>query len=97
MLYKNVTQENRLATRRIIRRLSEACDKLPSSIFVTGVSDRDRDPSFGGGFADIYRAAYKGKVVALKRLRDHVEGENARTVRKVRYCSAAGACTLSLD
>ncbi|KAJ7719635.1 hypothetical protein DFH07DRAFT_707159, partial [Mycena maculata] len=43
---------------RIIRKLSESCDKLPSSLFITGVTGREEHPTFGGGFGDIYRSSY---------------------------------------
>ena len=71
-------------------RLSEVCDKLPSAIYITGVTGRDRDPLVSGGFADIFRANYNGKMVALKRLRPF---RNARKrdadqrVRISRSCS----------
>ncbi|KAJ7286749.1 kinase-like domain-containing protein [Mycena rebaudengoi] len=55
--------------RRIILKLSEACDKLPSSLFITGVTGRDEHATFGGGFGDIYQASYAGKTVALKLVR----------------------------
>lgn len=48
--------------------ISGAQDQLPSSLFITGVNDRDEQPTFGG-FGDIYRASYQGKGVALKRIR----------------------------
>jgi hypothetical protein len=43
---------------------------LPTSLFVQGVDIGSiRDPSHGGGFADIYRGRYKGLEVAVKKLR----------------------------
>lgn len=89
----DLPQERRVDARRIIRRLSEAYEKLPSSIFITGVTHCDRDPTTGGSYADVYRAAYGGKAVALKRLREHVDGDNVRTIRQVRFFR----CTASLD
>ena len=50
-------------------KLSKVCDKLPSAIYITGVTGRDGKPLASGGFADIFRANYNGKTVALKRLR----------------------------
>ncbi|KAJ7145910.1 kinase-like domain-containing protein [Mycena epipterygia] len=88
MLNRDLPQEHRLDARRIIRRLSEACNKLPASIFILGVINCDRNPSFGGGYADVYRAEYKGKTVALKHLREHVQGEDARTIR-MKFCQEA--------
>ncbi|KAJ7875373.1 hypothetical protein B0H14DRAFT_2178930, partial [Mycena olivaceomarginata] len=50
-------EHNRMAL-RIIRKLSERCDRLPSSLFIVGVNGRDEHPSFGGGYGDIYRASW---------------------------------------
>ncbi|KAJ7728438.1 hypothetical protein DFH07DRAFT_714395, partial [Mycena maculata] len=48
----------RSSARRIIQKLSEACGKLPSSLPITGVTDCDKHPVHGGGYADVYRASY---------------------------------------
>jgi hypothetical protein len=69
---------------RIIRKLSEASERLPSSLFITGVTGREEWPSSGGGFADVYRGYYDGKPVALKLLRQFIRGEELRTIRLVR-------------
>ncbi|KAJ7619455.1 hypothetical protein FB45DRAFT_701886, partial [Roridomyces roridus] len=53
-----VDPEQSRKARRIIRKLSEASETLPSSLFVTGVSTRDPHPLFAGGYGDIYRAEY---------------------------------------
>ncbi|KAJ7656682.1 hypothetical protein B0H17DRAFT_861937, partial [Mycena rosella] len=53
-----IQNEHSSRARRIIIKLSEACDKLPSSLFITGVTERDEHATFGGGFGDIYRASY---------------------------------------
>jgi hypothetical protein len=55
--------------RRLMQKLSEARDQLPTSLFINGVSDADEHPTFAGGFGDVYRASYDGKRVALKRIR----------------------------
>ncbi|KAJ7145912.1 hypothetical protein C8R44DRAFT_549699, partial [Mycena epipterygia] len=52
------TPEHNRRARRIIRKLSESCDKLPSALFITGVSGREEYPTFGGGYGDIYQASY---------------------------------------
>ncbi|KAJ6624640.1 hypothetical protein B0H10DRAFT_1784169, partial [Mycena sp. CBHHK59/15] len=54
---------------RLIRKLSVACEKLPSKLFITEIHDCDEHPTFRGGFGDIYRASYNGNTVALKRIR----------------------------
>ncbi len=60
---------HRVALRRLLVRLSKAAGVLPMSIFLSGVECTDRNCIAGGGFADIYLATYKGRKVALKRLR----------------------------
>ncbi|KAJ7279092.1 kinase-like domain-containing protein, partial [Mycena rebaudengoi] len=73
---------------RIIRKLSEASERLPSSLFITGVTGCEEWPSSGGGFANVYRGYYNGKPVALKLLRQFVRGEELRTIR-LRFCREA--------
>ncbi|KAJ7266662.1 kinase-like domain-containing protein [Mycena rebaudengoi] len=72
----------------MIIKLSEACDKLPSSLFITGVSGRDHNATFGGGFGDIYRALYDGKTVALKHMRTFYRGSELRRIR-LQFCREA--------
>jgi hypothetical protein len=40
-------------------------------LFINGVirPDKEEQAVYGGGFGDVYRALYNGKVVALKRMR----------------------------
>ncbi|KAJ7646809.1 kinase-like domain-containing protein [Roridomyces roridus] len=80
--------EHSMRARRIIRKLSESCDKLPSSLFITGVTDRDAHPTFGGGFADVYRASYGKKTVALKHMRYFLRGAELRRVN-LKFCREA--------
>lgn len=68
---------------RIIRKLSEACDMLPSSLFITEVSEREEYPTFGGGYGDIYRASHGNRPVALKRMRQFLRGCDLRRIRSV--------------
>ncbi|KAJ7233228.1 hypothetical protein C8J57DRAFT_1009578, partial [Mycena rebaudengoi] len=45
--------------RKLLFKLSKASDgTLPSSLFISGVNNRDDNPIFGGSFGDIYRATY---------------------------------------
>ncbi|KAJ7235848.1 kinase-like domain-containing protein [Mycena rebaudengoi] len=74
--------------RSIIIKLSEACDKLPSSLFISGVDERDEHATFGGGFGDIYRASYAGKNVALKHIRTFQRGPELRRMR-LQFCREA--------
>ncbi|KAF8174634.1 hypothetical protein K438DRAFT_1980100 [Mycena galopus ATCC 62051] len=62
-------QEHTRMAFRLIRKLSESCDRLPSSLFIVGVNNRDEYPVCGGGFGDIYHASYGDQRVALKRMR----------------------------
>ncbi|KAJ7778486.1 hypothetical protein B0H16DRAFT_888357 [Mycena metata] len=80
-------EHSRMA-RRIIRKLSESCDKFPSSLFITGVTGREEDPTFGGGYGDIYRASYNNVPVALKRLRYFIRGSELRRIRTVCYSTS---------
>ncbi|KAJ7226918.1 kinase-like domain-containing protein [Mycena pura] len=80
-------EHNRMAL-RIIRKLSESCDKLPSSLFIFGVNGRDEHPSFGGGFGDIYRALCGDWRVALKRMRYFIRGSDLRRIR-LKFCREA--------
>ncbi|KAF7373453.1 Kinase-like protein [Mycena sanguinolenta] len=74
--------------RRMIRKLSERCDMLPSSLFITGVSGREEHPTFGGGYGDIFRASYNEKPVALKRMRYFLRGAELRRVH-LKFCREA--------
>ncbi|KAJ7017023.1 kinase-like domain-containing protein [Mycena alexandri] len=75
--------------RRLIVKLSEACDKLPSALFVTGVVGRHAYPSFHGGFGDIYQASYAGSTVALKHMRTFTDrGQDQRRIR-LQFCREA--------
>ncbi|KAF8183844.1 kinase-like domain-containing protein [Mycena galopus ATCC 62051] len=74
--------------RRIIRKLSKACDKLPSSLFITGVTGREENCSFGGGYGDVYRAIHGNRSVALKRLRHFLRGSELRRMR-LNFCREA--------
>ncbi|KAJ7041217.1 kinase-like domain-containing protein [Mycena alexandri] len=74
--------------RRLIIRLSEARDQLPTSLFISGVSDHDEHPTFAGGFGDIYRASFGGSMVALKRIRMfHAGSDSTRT--RLQFCREA--------
>ncbi|KAJ7238778.1 hypothetical protein B0H12DRAFT_1237781 [Mycena haematopus] len=76
-------EQDRMA-RRIIRKLACSCDKLPSALFITGITRKEEHPTFGGGFADIYRASYGNQVVALKYMRviQYMRGSDLRRVRQ---------------
>ncbi|KAJ7890486.1 hypothetical protein B0H14DRAFT_2241797, partial [Mycena olivaceomarginata] len=47
-----------LKARRLLVKLSEASDTLPTSLFIRGVSGLDKEATFGGTFGDIYRASF---------------------------------------
>ncbi|KAJ7717076.1 kinase-like domain-containing protein [Mycena maculata] len=83
-----INQEHSRMAHRIIRKLSESCDKLPSSLFITGVSGREDQPRFGGGFGDIYRASYSNQTVALKHMRHFLRGADLRRIR-LKFCREA--------
>ncbi|KAK7046643.1 kinase-like domain-containing protein [Favolaschia claudopus] len=68
--------------RRLLQKVTQAQEQLPSSLFIEGVSDHDQDPSFHGGFGDVFQALYQNRAVALKRIRmftaDHATSERHR-------------------
>ncbi|KAJ7701877.1 kinase-like domain-containing protein [Mycena rosella] len=75
--------------RRLILRLSQVCDQLPSSLFITGVTDRDEHPTFHGGFGDIYRASHNGSTVAVKRIRMFSASAESQRSRLQQFCREA--------
>ncbi|KAF7373277.1 Kinase-like protein [Mycena sanguinolenta] len=83
-----MAQEHTRMALRIVRKLSESCDRLPSSLFIVGIEGRDEHPTFGGGFGDIYRASYGGQRVALKRMRHFLRGSDLRRTR-LKFCREA--------
>ncbi|KAJ7107521.1 hypothetical protein C8R44DRAFT_637396 [Mycena epipterygia] len=77
------TTKARGQARRLIRQLSEAQDQLPSSLFISGARDCDDHPTFAGGFGDVYQASYRGKTVALKRIRTFTTDSTSHRTRLV--------------
>ncbi|KAJ7227928.1 kinase-like domain-containing protein, partial [Mycena rebaudengoi] len=72
---------------RLIGKLSKACDKLPSSLIISGVTERDEHASFCGGFGDVFKAMYKGKPVALKHM-NIFQNADLRYIRR-KFCREA--------
>ncbi|KAF7337744.1 Kinase-like protein [Mycena sanguinolenta] len=85
-----IDQEHSRMARRMIRKLSVSCDMLPSSLFITGITMKERDPTFGGAYGDIYRASYENQIVALKYMRaiHFLRGSDLRRIR-LRFCREA--------
>ncbi|KAJ7231339.1 kinase-like domain-containing protein [Mycena rebaudengoi] len=83
-----IEPEHNSKVQRMMIKLSNACDKFPSSLFITGVSGRDNYATFGGGFGDIYRASYNGSTVALKQMRSFQRGSDLRRIRS-KFCREA--------
>lgn len=81
--HPNDHQSSAIFTHYLLLKLCETCDKLPSSLLVTGVELDGRDAEFGGGFADIYRASLRYETVAVKRLRVFVDGPDRLTLHRV--------------
>jgi hypothetical protein len=54
----------------VLVKLAAESNELPSSLFIHGVNaGESRDACRVGGFADVFRATYQGRSVAVKRLR----------------------------
>ncbi|KAK7063540.1 kinase-like protein [Favolaschia claudopus] len=83
-----VDKDDIFKTRKLILKLSEACDKLPSSLFISGVTGRNEYPIFSGGFGDIYQASYQDTRVALKRIRTFQRDVEQRRTR-LQFCREA--------
>ncbi|KAF7347172.1 Kinase-like protein [Mycena venus] len=85
-----ITPEHSRIARRIVRKLSALCDRLPSSLFISGVTGKEERPTFGGGFGDIFRASYGKQIVALKYMRvvQYMRGSDLRCIR-LKFCREA--------
>lgn len=60
---------NRPGLWRLLIKLSEVADVLPSSLFLDDVKCTDHHSVSGGAFSDVFRGTYRGEEVGLKRLR----------------------------
>jgi serine/threonine protein kinase len=58
-------------------KLAASSHELPPSLFVNEIVLDSRDPSFFGGFADVFRGTYRGIPVAVKRPRVSLEADKA--------------------
>ncbi|KAJ7135776.1 hypothetical protein C8R44DRAFT_608983, partial [Mycena epipterygia] len=77
-----LSTEQTLEAQQLVIGLAVACDQLPSSLCVTGVTKRGADPVCNGGFGDIYQASYNGGKVALKRMR-RFQSDASKEIRRV--------------
>lgn len=66
-----------------IRKLARTFDMLPRSLTLHGVKKAEDHPCGGGGYADIYKGTYDGKLVALKVIRATVTESFRRRIHKV--------------
>ncbi|KAJ7149671.1 kinase-like domain-containing protein [Mycena filopes] len=80
---------SRDATRRVQRlmaKLAEKCSMFPKSLEIS-VTDRDEHISIPGGYANVVRASYQGKLVAVKCMR-MFQDTDQRDIRR-RFCREA--------
>lgn len=69
---------------------------IPRSFLIRHVRLQGKTPVNGGGFADIFLASYKGRLVALKRLRNFKdrpiseEEEDVSSIYQALFCSGEG-------
>lgn len=67
---------------RLLVKLSEICDKIPSSLFITGVH-AEIHTSFRGTFSNVFQASYQHQMVAIKRMRIFQTSENRLDIFRV--------------
>jgi predicted unusual protein kinase regulating ubiquinone biosynthesis (AarF/ABC1/UbiB family) len=69
---------------------------LPTTLFITGVKiDAAATPVAGGSFADVYRGAYQGRDVAIKRIRVFLSNDDTNKLYKVCYMSEQATDTFA--
>jgi hypothetical protein len=70
----------------MIVKLCKACDQMPSTLYISGVTRCDEQPRFCGGFGDIFQAFLpeKNLKVALKRIRQFPGDKEPHRMRQVR-------------
>ncbi|KAJ6534224.1 kinase-like domain-containing protein [Mycena capillaripes] len=81
------TREANGKARRLLGKLCEKCDKFPTSLSISGVTERGEHVSVHGGYGDIFKAMYRGKPVALKHMRIF-QDTNQRDIRRRFYREA---------
>ncbi|KAF8183881.1 kinase-like domain-containing protein [Mycena galopus ATCC 62051] len=64
-----IVEEHSQTARRIIQKLFESSNKLPSSFLITGITGKGRHCTYAGAYGDIYRASWGNQTVALKYMR----------------------------
>ncbi|KAF9457392.1 kinase-like domain-containing protein, partial [Collybia nuda] len=73
---------------RLVVKLSNLSGVVPVSLIIHGIILRDKEAVFGGGFADIYKASYKGQEVAMKRMRVFQRGPEQHKMHQA-FCKEA--------
>ncbi|KAJ3485001.1 hypothetical protein NLI96_g5252 [Meripilus lineatus] len=70
--------------RKLIQQFASQSGRLPSSLYLEGVTCGDLNSQFGGSFADITVGQYRSQQVALKRLRlfQNTSTEDAEKLKK---------------
>jgi hypothetical protein len=84
--FNDDSQRSRHSAHRLLVKLSENCGILPSILSIAGIENCSKEPVAGGGFADIFRASYRGEDVALKRLRDFQVHQQREMIHRVGGC-----------
>jgi hypothetical protein len=87
-------------THKVLRlqvRVADARNIFPSSLYIKSVKLLGREPVSGGGFADVFAGQWKGKDVALKRIRVFKGDEGFRTVTSVSRVSSVASLLCFVD
>jgi hypothetical protein len=67
---------------RLLLGLFQACDIMPSSMFIHGVKPLGSNAVFNGGYADIFKASKDDQILALKRPRAYI-GYDSQELQQV--------------
>ncbi|KAJ7617184.1 kinase-like domain-containing protein [Roridomyces roridus] len=79
-----IDEHVKLKAQKTIEKLVRSSHRFPSSLFISGVTQREHMDTCFGGFGDVYKAMYQGSAVALKLLRGIQSSKQQHVLRQFR-------------
>ncbi|THH26870.1 hypothetical protein EUX98_g7314 [Antrodiella citrinella] len=83
-------KNNRILLPKVLRRLTMKLvlrhNKLPRAFYLKGVNSTEKENRGAGGFADVFIGEWKGKAVALKRLRVESKSTQVEEALQKQFC-----------